>query len=52
VKKDGLVPSKASGGGGSIASALNRTENDEKIEAAMRRPVEDERDQPGGRRPR
>jgi hydroxypyruvate isomerase len=36
VKKYGLVPSMASGGGGSIASALNRTENHEKIEAAMR----------------
>src|SRR5919201_890822 len=36
VKKYGLVPSMASGGGGSIASALNRPENHEKIEAAMR----------------
>jgi hydroxypyruvate isomerase len=36
VKKYGLVPSMASGGGGSIASALNRTENHEKIEAAWR----------------
>ncbi len=36
VKKYGLVPSMASGGGGSIASALNRTENHAKIEAAMR----------------
>ena len=36
VKKYGLVPSMASGGGGSIASALNRTENHAKIEASMR----------------
>ena len=36
VKKYGLVVSMASGGGGSIASALNRTENHAKIEAAMR----------------
>ena len=36
VKKYGLVVSMASGGGGSIASALNRTENHAKIEATMR----------------
>ncbi len=36
VKKYGLVPSMASGGGGSIASALNRTENHPTIEASMR----------------
>jgi hydroxypyruvate isomerase len=36
VKKYGLVPSMASGGGGSIASALNRTENHAKIEESMR----------------
>ncbi|MEO7270619.1 MAG: TIM barrel protein [Vicinamibacterales bacterium] len=36
VKKYGLVPSMASGGGGSIASALNRTENHAKLEASMR----------------
>src|SRR5687768_12849083 len=40
VKKYGLVPSMASGGGGSIASALNRTENHAKIEAAMRTTID------------
>ena len=38
VKKYGLVPSMASGGGGSIASALNRTENHEKIVSFDRKP--------------
>ena len=40
VKKYGLVPSMASGGGGSIASALNRTENHPKIEASMREMID------------
>ena len=34
--KYGLVPSMASGGGGSIASAPNRTENHAKIEESIR----------------
>jgi hydroxypyruvate isomerase len=36
VKKYGLLPSMASGGGGSIANALNHTENHAQIEPAMR----------------
>jgi hydroxypyruvate isomerase len=36
VKKYGLVPSMASGGGGTIASALNRVENHAALEASMR----------------
>ena len=36
VKKYGLVPSMASGGGGSIPVALNRVENHAAIEATMR----------------
>jgi hydroxypyruvate isomerase len=36
VKKYGLTISMASGGGGSIASALNRTENHEKPRCARR----------------
>jgi hydroxypyruvate isomerase len=36
VKKHGLVPSMASGGGGTIPNALNRTENHARIEASMR----------------
>src|SRR3954467_15814682 len=40
VKKYGLVPSMASGGGGSIPSALNRTENHAAIEASMREMID------------
>ena len=40
VKKYGLVPSMASGGGGSIPTALNRTENHAKIEASMREMID------------
>ena len=40
VKKYGLTVSMASGGGGSIANALNRTENHEKIEALMRSTID------------
>lgn len=36
VTKHGLVPSMASGGGASIASGLNRTENHARIETSMR----------------
>ena len=36
VKKYGLTPSMASGGGGSIPTALNRVENHAAIETAMR----------------
>jgi len=36
LKKYGLVPSMANGGGGTIAEALNRVENHARIEASMR----------------
>jgi hydroxypyruvate isomerase len=40
AKKHGLVPSMASGAGGTIASAINRTENHAKIEASMREMID------------
>jgi hydroxypyruvate isomerase len=40
AKKYGLVPSMASGGGGTIASGLNRTENHARLEASMRETID------------
>lgn len=40
AKKYGLIPSMASGGGGTIASGLNRTENHPGLEASMRETID------------
>jgi hydroxypyruvate isomerase len=40
AKKYGLVPSMASGGGGTIASGLNRTENHARLEASVRETID------------
>ncbi len=40
IKKFGLVPTMASGGGGSIADGLNRKENHDKIERGLREMIE------------
>src|SRR5260370_36829300 len=40
VKKYGLVPSMASGAGGTIPVALNRIENHARIEASMREMID------------
>jgi hydroxypyruvate isomerase len=41
LKKYGLTPTMASGGGGSIADALNRVENHARIEPLMRQLIDD-----------